>query len=1260
MKSRFIRIAAAALAVLLLLCSCGFDAEKEFNSIISKYEGGETFSKLKGSIEKYIENYDKELISMRENYERERAKAEEEAGKLFEELFTTNSESRANKIDRQLSDLDAKITALQRELSALEELDMRYFDDEIVALAQRDTADDGKAAWEAVDWLIEHFGYSPRISIEYSGVLGPFRSYLIGDELESRVIDLGRIIEDDEESYDMTVSNVRFADGTPVSSLDAVAIDNPWNAAFQADATAEVWYSYNGFAPAEPQTVEIAIDEPFVPTVPEDAGSRLFLGWSTSQRAGSDAPFFEPGEGITAAQLPADSRRLYAQYIGFHTSFIVNDSEGNDNGEANAGETVTIYPVLENTGTREASIVVGVLDPEVDGYGFRRIGSPNGNFNGVRPGNAVVVADNYSTKATSYDRINRDYFASRLSTARYTIAIPRSAEDGEIEIPISVRIPGGDSLEYTAPLRIHKADFRPLATSYRISDRSGNDDGVINPGETIRFDVLWTAGANSDPGRNVTAQLSSSDPSVIIRQGRATYKSIEEGRYSRSPSGSYNSRSSGQNALNATSSNAFEISVLPSCTSSTLDLEFRLVDSIGATRTVPFILPVANVDADVRLTKWEILETTGDGDGRVSPGETVRFGYVFRNAGESDLLNAKVVFSTETEGVTLRDSTASWKSINAGLNATTWSTNTSSTDTGIRSDRGLEIIVGRGYEPGTPIVLDWKATGSGSSAEGWTGSVRIPVVESQTDATIAGYRFFDPKGNDDGIVSPGEEFKVDVAIKNSGKSDLRMLSYRFSTDSEYITITSPGPYRYERKVAPGSTFVASRKSVYTSSSYSYTANGEATFRVSSAAPVGSREEIKVLISDGINAWERSIWVTIKNPDSHLRMQRRTIIDTGNGDGTVNVGETGYLDFVVFNDGESDIANATARISTETPGIIITKGSYSFGEIRGGTYKSIKSGGSSYTSSTAPSVSSSMSSKSDNCLSFRVAGDAEIGTRAEVVLTLSNGYESWDHPIAFTIEKASLGVDADISVIGKEPYELVYPGETLELYVSMKNTSSNSISGVRMSMSSDSPYFMVNQRTFSLSDSISKGSSRTTSIYEGKGAPSISYSAPVGERIKVTYTIMDSTGVSKDFDVYYTVGVNGFDPVVSQKKVTGLDGSGAERIVPGGYAFLDAAVLNRGPVSGDVSVRFSSSDPAITVNTGTISVGEVRSGQRFVLSSPSDRFGYSSRDYASSMLPGGGAEVRIADDAESGRHEVTMTILSGGLAVMDETFIVTVE
>ena len=302
----------------------------------------------------------------------------------------------------------------------------------------------------------------------------------------------------------------------------------------------------------------------------------------------------------------------------------------------------------------------------------------------------------------------------------------------------------------------------------------------------------------------------------------------------------------------------------------------------------------------------------------------------------------------------------------------------------------------------------------------------------------------------------------------------------------------------------------------------------------------------------------------------------------------------------------------------------------------------------------------MSSKSDNCLSFRVAGDAEIGTRAEVVLTLSNGYESWDYPIAFTIEKASLGVDADISVIGKEQYDLVYPGETLELYISMKNTSSNSISGVRMSMSSDSPYFMVNQRTFSLSDSISKGSSRTTSIYEGKGAPSISYSAPVGERIKVTYTIMDSTGVSKDFDVYYTVGVNGFDPVVSQKKVTGLDSTGAERIVPGGYAFLDAAVLNRGPVSGDVSVRFSSSDPAITVNTGTISVGEVRSGQRFVLSSPSDRFGYSSRDYASSMLPGGGAEVRIADDAESGRHEVTMTILSGGLAVMDETFIVTVE
>ncbi len=585
---------------------------------------------------------------------------------------------------------------------------------------------------------------------------------------------------------------------------------------------------------------------------------------------------------------------------------------------------------------------------------------------------------------------------------------------------------------------------------------------------------------------------------------------------------------------------------------------------------------------------------------------------------------------------------------------------TSASRTNVSTDDGVNLTIGKDYEVGTPVVLNWKMTGLGAPVEGWIGTITIPVSKTKSDVSISRYGFFDPEENDDGIISPGESGTIDIAIRNTGSVDIRNLTYRFSTESDVVTITAPGPFKYTNTLKKGSTYISSRHSS-TTSSFSLSERGKGEFRVSRVAEPGSMEKIDVLISDGINTWEKSIYVQIKNPDSELKVQKRSIIDSGNGDGIVNIGETGYLDILLYNDGESDVDNITATLSSETEGVIITKGSYNFGSLRGNSYKTIRSGNSSYTSSSGPALSTSLQNKSDNCFSFRIAGDAEEGERAELTLTLSNGYQEWEVPITFIITKPTLGVDPTISLSGKDSYELVYPGEELKFSIKLKNTSSATIESPKFVVSTESEFLRLPKRAFSLSSSISKNNTYTYTINKDNEMPVVSASAPEGSKIKVTFTFSDLTGAAKEESVYLTVGKEAFDPVISNVRITGLDINGNENIVPGGYAFIDAAVLNRGPESANVRVSITSSDPALTVNTRSIQIGDVRPGYSFVLSNPSERYNYSNRGKATSgMIDGAGAEIRISPDAAPGLHEAEINIYADGVLAESGTARIYVE
>jgi hypothetical protein len=181
-------------------------------------------------------------------------------------------------------------------------------------------------------------------------------------------------------------------------------------------------------------------------------------------------------------------------------AYEVDDAAGNNNGQADYGETVMLDVMAENVGTEIASGVVAIITT-TNPY--------------------LTITDNSFT----FGDIPAGSTATGLGA--FSVFVHENAPDGHMAvIEVEFNSTSKNSWISSLALPLHAAVIE--MSEYTILDVTGNNNGKIDPGETV-YITIHLENLGSSGSYNVTALLTCPDPFITINQGTQTYGNINSG-----------------------------------------------------------------------------------------------------------------------------------------------------------------------------------------------------------------------------------------------------------------------------------------------------------------------------------------------------------------------------------------------------------------------------------------------------------------------------------------------------------------------------------------------------------------------------------------------------------------------------------------------------------------------------------------------------------------------------------------------------------
>jgi PKD repeat protein len=179
----------------------------------------------------------------------------------------------------------------------------------------------------------------------------------------------------------------------------------------------------------------------------------------------------------------------------------VNDINGNGNGQADYGETVMLNVAAENVGTDDATGVTALLST-TDPY--------------------VTITENSYT----YGTIAAGSVVN--GNGAFEISIAEDAPDGySAMLEIEFTDVSKASWVSSMPIILHAPVIEMI--DYMILDVTGNNNGKIDPGETVNLAIQILNSGSSD-AYNITGLLSCTDPFVTINIGTQSYGNMDAGQ----------------------------------------------------------------------------------------------------------------------------------------------------------------------------------------------------------------------------------------------------------------------------------------------------------------------------------------------------------------------------------------------------------------------------------------------------------------------------------------------------------------------------------------------------------------------------------------------------------------------------------------------------------------------------------------------------------------------------------------------------------
>ena len=253
---------------------------------------------------------------------------------------------------------------------------------------------------------------------------------------------------------------------------------------------------------------------------------------------------------------------LEGPYVVYENSTI-NDASGNGNMQLDYNEAVSIALGLKNVGTDDVSdIEVSISSTDE----FIVLSDATETYPLIEAGQTVAVADGFA------------------------FSVSNDVPDGHSILFDYTAVSGDNQWTGSFTIVAHSVVLNFAGT--QVSDEQGNNNGKADPGETFQLQ-LSVLNAGTAPGYNLTGQLTSDDPYVIINVDSLNYGTI-----------------SGYETLSA----AFTVTALPTTPTGHI-AEFSLLmtsdggfESIAPVSVIIGQIPVLIIDLDGNRNSGPVIQ----------------------------------------------------------------------------------------------------------------------------------------------------------------------------------------------------------------------------------------------------------------------------------------------------------------------------------------------------------------------------------------------------------------------------------------------------------------------------------------------------------------------------------------------------------------------------------------------------------------------------------------------------------------------------
>ncbi|NDP22269.1 MAG: hypothetical protein GZ091_14485 [Paludibacter sp.] len=356
------------------------------------------------------------------------------------------------------------------------------------------------------------------------------------------------------------------------------------------------------------------------------------------------------------------------------------------------------------------------------------------------------------------------------------------------------------------------------------------------------------------------------------------------------------------------------------------------------------------------------------------------------------------------------------------------------------------------------------------------------------------YYVYSDNNNDD-IINKGETVKLNISLKNTGKSDASSVKATFSTTSQYLSGFTPTSQISYGNISAGST-VWKGDSQY----YDYAIQ----FTVSNTTPANTNIPITINIIDGNgNSWTESFNIVVGSIGANIIYNSQYVYSDNNNDDLVNKGETVKLNIGLQNTGSSTANGVKATFSTTSQYVsgFTPTSQISYGNISAGS--TVWKGNSQYY---------------DYAIQFTVSNTTPANTNIPISISIvDESGNTWTANFNVTVSATNANISYSSYYVYSDNNndDLVNKGETVKLNIGLQNTGSSTVNGVKATFSTTSQYVsgftptsQISYGNISAGSTVWKGNSQ---YYDYAIQFTVSNTTPANTNIPISISIVDESG-----------------------------------------------------------------------------------------------------------------------------------------------------